>query len=106
MRLASEMVRPQVVRFLDEMLRDKEANLRIEEAYVGEAGPIVGKALRDAGIRDKTGAMVIAVRTTEGKVTHVPSGDLVVAPGQTLVVIGTPNDVQRLREAVGHSDDR
>jgi voltage-gated potassium channel len=102
MRLASEMVRPQVVRFLDEMLRDREANLRIEEAIVGDHGDLVGKKLRDAAVRDKTGALIIAVRSATGTVDYVPSPDLVLEAGQTLVVIGTPGDVARLRECVGH----
>jgi len=102
MRIASEMLRPQVVRFLDEMLRDREANLRIEEANVGEGGPAVGKKLRDGKIRERTGALIIAVRAADGSTTHIPNADLEIHPGQTLVAIGTPDDIDRLREAVAH----
>lgn len=101
MRLASEMVRPEVVRFLDEMLRDKEANLRIEEAAVGVRGEIVGKRLRDAAIRERCGVLIIAVRTTEGKTDYVPSGDLVLSPGLVVIAIGGPADIRRLRHALG-----
>ncbi|MCX4244685.1 potassium channel family protein [Paraliomyxa miuraensis] len=101
MRLASEMLRPQVVRFLDEMLRDKEANLRIEEAQVGPSGDLVGKSLREAGLRERCGVLVIAVRSPEGKADYVPSGDLVLEPGTWLIGIGGPEDIRRLRRAVG-----
>ena len=103
MRIASEMLRPQVVRFLDEMLRDRDANLRIEEANVGEDGSAVGKALRDAKIREKTGALIIAVRDSDGSTTHIPDADLEIQPGQTLVAIGTPDDIDKLRRAVDHT---
>ncbi len=102
MRLASEMVRPQVVRFLDEMLRDREANLRIEEAIVGDSGELVGKALREADIRQRTGVLIIATRSADGKIDYVPGPDTVMEPGQVLVMIGTPTAVKHLRALVGH----
>lgn len=101
MRLASEMLRPAVVRFLDEMLRDKEANLRIEEAAIGEKGELVGRTLRDASIRDRCGALIIAVRSPNGRTDYVPSGDLVLAPGMTVIAIGGPDDIRTLRRALG-----
>lgn len=101
MRLASEMLRPQVVRFLDEMLRDKEANLRIEEAQIGKTGDLVGKRLREAGIREHCGVLIIAVRSPEGETNYVPAGDLVLEPGVLLIAIGGPEDIRRLRRAVG-----
>jgi voltage-gated potassium channel len=101
MRLASEMLRPQVVRFLDEMLRDKEANLRIEEAEIGAAGELVGKRLRDAAIRDRCGVLLIAVRSQDGRTDYVPSGDLVLSPGVIVIGIGGPDDIRRLRRALG-----
>lgn len=101
MRLASEMLRPQVVRFLDEMLRDKEANLRIEEAEVGTDGDLVGQSLRNANIRERTGSLIIAVRSPQGQVDYVPSGDLVLERGFILIAIGGPDDIRNLRRAVG-----
>lgn len=100
MRLASEMIRPEVVRFLDEMLRDKEANLRIEEAVV-RVGTWIGKSLRQAKIREETGVLVIAVRSADGASTYVPSPDLVIEAGQVLVGIGRPDEVRMMRDAVG-----
>ena len=102
MRMVSEMIRPQVVRFLDDMLRDKDANLRIEEANVGPRGPAVGKELRHAGLRESSGALVIAVRDPDGTVTHVPPPDLELTPGYTLIAIGRPEQIRALRSEVGH----
>jgi len=106
MRLASEMVRPQVVRFLDEMLRDKEANLRIEEAEVGEKGEMVGQSLRDARIREHTGVLVIAMRDPQGKIDYVPSGEQILQPGFALIAIGMPKEIRRLRESIGDERPR
>jgi voltage-gated potassium channel len=54
MRMASVMIRPQVVEFLDKMLRDRDKNLRIEQVTVPDDSPLVGKALRDTSIRKIT----------------------------------------------------
>ena len=101
MRLASELLRPQVVRFLDEMLHDREANLRIEEAQVGPNGELTGSTLRDAGIRERTGTLIIAVRNPQGHNDYVPSGELKLEPGFVLIAIGGPEEVRRLRRLVG-----
>jgi voltage-gated potassium channel len=102
MRIASELLRPQVVRFLDEMLRDKDSRLRIEEATVTERGSIAGQTLREANLREAAGVLVLAVRSPEGTVSYVPPSDLRVQPGQTLIAIGTPDQIAVLRRLVGH----
>ncbi len=53
LRLVSEMVRPSVVRFLDEMMRDQRAAYRIDEVTLGGGMTQVGGSLRDAKIREK-----------------------------------------------------
>lgn len=102
MRLASELLRPHVVRFLDEMLRDKEARLRIEEANVGPSGDVVGLSLSKADLQRRAGVLVMAVRQSDGDVVHVPPPELVIEPGQTLIAIGTPENIEQLRATVGH----
>ena len=102
MRLASELLRPHVVRFLDEMLRDKDAALRIEEATVGPGGEVVGMSLAQANLRKRAGVLVMAVRVPDGSVVHVPPPELTLEPGQTLIAIGTRENIDVLRATVGH----
>lgn len=100
LRLASELLRPQVVRFLDQMLRE-DAGLRIEEATVGREGPAVGDTLGSARLRDVTGCLVLAIREPDGKATHAPPASAVIQPGQTLIAIGTHEQILHLRKLVG-----
>src|ERR1051325_5890379 len=60
MRLVSELLRPAVVRFLDEMLRDRRAAYRIEEVRLGDG--LLGDTLRDARVRERFGMTVLAMR--------------------------------------------
>lgn len=104
LRLASELVRPQVVRFLDDMLRSREAGLRIEEAVVSASCEVAGKTLQQAALRKRTGVLVIAVRSPDGEVQHAPPPDLKITPGQILIVIGRPEEVRAVRAKVGHGE--
>jgi voltage-gated potassium channel len=100
MRMVSVMIRPQVVEFLDRMLRDREKNLRIEQVTVPEDSPLVGKPLRDTPIRKITQLLVIAAYQPGREESYVynPGPDFKVAPGVVLVVLGMVDDVVRLRE--------
>ena len=98
-RMASELVRPEVVEFLDQMHRTDHA-LRMEEIVVPRSSPLVGKLLRDAPIRPRTKALVIAQRTLDGKFLYNPGPDSRIDAGITLIVLGDRQDVTTLRELV------
>lgn len=100
MRLASEMIRPSVVEFLDRMLRDRDKKLRIEEIDVADDSPLVGKTLAAASIRDRSQGLVVAARKDDEYVYN-PGGDLVIQPGMTLIVIADTQGIQSLREHLG-----
>ncbi len=96
MRMASEMIRPSVVSFLDTMLRDKETNLRIEEIKVA----LPGKRIKDLGL-DKFGdSLLLAVQTTSGWV-HNPAKDFALDTENTLVVMTTPDERAALERHFG-----
>jgi voltage-gated potassium channel len=95
-RLASEIVRPTVVQFIDHMLRNKDEVLRLEEVTVPEGSWFVGRALRDVPIRAATDLLVVALRVDQKFVYNPePSTELLV--GSVLVVLGTSRNVARLR---------
>lgn len=100
LRLVSEMLRPSVVRFLDEMMRDTRATYRIEEVTLGDTAEAIGTSLRDARIREKYGMTVLAVRPkNELAFMYNPDADVKLAPGTTLVVLGSAEQVSKLRTA-------
>jgi len=102
MRLASEMIRPHVVEFLDEMLRDRDKNLRIEEVQIPETCDEAGKTIREARLRQVTDALVLAIRDQERRsFAYNPHPDTVLEAGSILVVLGTPDAVARLKEHFG-----
>lgn len=97
-RMASELVRPEVNEFLDQMLRDKTKNLRIEECVVPEASSYCGVSLKDSPIRRETKLLVIAVRHKDRTFVYNPDPDHLIDGGTTLIVMGDAESVAKLRK--------
>jgi voltage-gated potassium channel len=102
-RLASELIRPEVNEFLDQMLRDKDKNLRLEEVTVPRGSGFVGLALKDTPIRRETRALVVAVRDGDRKFTYNPDPEHAIAEGTTLIVLGEADNIVKLRHLLGAS---
>lgn len=98
MRMASELIRPAVVSFLDRMLRGTDNALRVEEVHVPHRSSLIGKSLREADIADRTGLAVIAVKNAKtDEYRHVPRSSHVIAPDDILIVIGSPEQIESLK---------
>lgn len=99
-RMASEVIRPEVNEFLDEMFRDKDKALRLEEVTIPDESPLAGKTLKDTPIRQKTKLLVVAVRTRERLLLYNPDPEQVLDAGATLIVMGAAESVVVLRKLV------
>lgn len=98
LRMASEMLRPHVVSFLDRMLRSQDRSIRVEEAEVGAESPWIGHSLREVDIHRKTGLWVIAMKQPDqGDFCYNPSPDERLEAESVLIVIGKPDQVSNLR---------
>jgi voltage-gated potassium channel len=91
LRMASEMIRPTAVSFLDAMLRETDRNLRIEEIAIHEKG----KTLGDLGLEQYANTLLLAIREPDGWVYH-PKPDHVLGEQSRLVVMTTPQDRQAM----------
>lgn len=97
MRLASELVRPSVVQFLDRM---RSQDLRVEEVTIPADSDLVGSPLRETTIRHQTNALVLAVREPDGSYSYNPGPDFTLLAGQKLVVLCKTGDIPRLRDGI------
>lgn len=97
-RLASELVRPRVVEFLEELTRPTRQALRFEEVALPETPEFIGRTLRDIPIRDRTNLLVVALHLPSGEYLYNPRPDQVLERGVHLIVLGAPDSVIKLRE--------
>ena len=101
LRMASLVIRPNVVSFLDIMTGTGEVTLNLEEVEIPAGSWLIGKTLGDAKIPSKTGLIVIAVKKEgEDKFKFNPLSSEKINSNDVLVVLGNDEQISRLREYV------
>ncbi|RJP22630.1 MAG: potassium channel protein [Candidatus Abyssobacteria bacterium SURF_5] len=99
LRMASELIRPTVVSFLDTMLRDSSASIRFEEIPITPSSQFRNQTIRTARLRDNANLLVVAVKEAgASRFIYNPPPDTVLDEGMTVVVLGDSQQVQRLRK--------
>ena len=108
-RLASLATQPLVVDFLDIVTRgEKGLEFRLEEFGVPEDSFIAGQTIGELRIGERTGAMILATRNSEGTFDTSPSASDRIRAGDTLIVLGTREQISRLERLMrdeGVSED-
>ena len=95
-RMAAFVLRPHVAEFVDVVMHDRNLEFRLEELSIGAGSSMAGKTLRDARVRDRTGALVLAVRESHGNLRTNPSPDSAIEAGDLLIAIGTESELRAL----------
>jgi voltage-gated potassium channel len=96
--MAKLVLRPQVAAFLDIVSTSGGPELLFEEIEVKESCPEAGKTIRDLRIREATGAMIVALRKSDGSFDTTPSPDAALEAGDVMIAAGTPEELRRLEE--------
>ena len=95
--MANLVMRPEVIRFLDMISGLGPNKLRLEELSSTELRPeLRGLSIRELDVRSRTGATVISLKHETGDFTVSPPADLVPAPGDVLLFLGTDAQVLTL----------
>ena len=97
-RMASQLLHPNVIEFLEVITRHGEIEWRIEEIIVGPDSELEGKTLTESDIRGDTGANVLAVRRPNGSLMTDMAIDVGLRAGDTLISLGTPGQLARLAQ--------
>lgn len=99
LRLASEMVRPVTVGFLDSMIRDRSYTYRFEEVPVGPASPLVGRKVGRLEVSGRAPAVVAVKEVKTGRYSINPPEEQSLEAGDVLVVLGSTDEIARLKSA-------
>ena len=91
-----------VADFLDVVMHDGSLEFRLEDVAVPGGSTLAGKTLREAQVRDTTGAMVLAIRDGDGEFATNPGPDTVLSEGDVLIAIGTEEQLEQLVQLADH----
>ena len=94
------LAQPHVAEFVDVVMHDGSLEFRLEEVSVPHGSPLDGRTLRDARIRARTGALVLALRNEAGEFMTNPSPDVKIHAGHILIAIGTGSQLAALSESI------
>jgi di/tricarboxylate transporter len=77
---------------------EHRSNLRLIEAVLSSSSPLIGRRVRDAGIRSRYSAVVVAVHRL-GHQLHGTIGEVRLKPGDTLLLEAAPGFEKRYRDS-------
>lgn len=97
LRMTSEMVRPTVTTFLDEMLRDTNRNLRIEEVAIPDK--YTDKHLEDLPLKGLSQTLVLAIREKDSW-EYNPSQKYKIKESSRLIAMTTPEELKQLNNSM------
>ncbi len=100
-RMAAAALRPQVLDFMDGILTGSDRAFYLEEFLVDpQFCPAVGQTLREARLRSQTGALVLAIRRTDGTLIAGPTGETQLLSGDLLICLGTVEQLRQLNRVL------
>jgi voltage-gated potassium channel len=107
-RIASVILRPSVMNFLDVVVEGGDVAMRLEEVLVKEGSPLIGKRLRETGIGQQTGAIIVGIQGPDERGRINPAGhavlsSVVLSAGDQLIALGSEEQLARL-EGLARSD--
>ncbi len=98
-RMASLLLKPNVISFFDVITRIGEYQLDVEEVKVERGSELDGKTLTEAEIPKKTGLKILALKKSGSKKMLLnPNGKHLLNADDIMIVIGSEDQILKLRE--------
>ncbi|NIK92378.1 potassium channel protein [Mangrovimonas sp. CR14] len=95
--MASLVVIPDLIEFIDNLSIVGKSNINIEEVEVEKLYDTSAvKTIRDLDLRKKTGCNVIGFKSPEGEYIVNPDADINLVPNSKIIVLGRPEQIQKL----------
>ena len=95
--MAMSILKPISVEYIETVIHDHNITMDVEELRINQDSCLVGKTLANSGIKQQTGAIVIAILRKD-KVISNPDADQVISQGDLLIVFGLREQLHRLEE--------
>ena len=97
-RMAQAVLRPAVVDFIEFATQSENIELKMEEMTIRKGSSLDGVALKDCGIRQELGIIIVAIKRLDGKMEFNPSPDSMLYAGDCLIALGQPGQLKVLED--------
>jgi voltage-gated potassium channel len=101
--MAQVLLRPAVGDFIELTAMTDTMDLVIEQVELADDSPLVGKFIRDCGIRSELNAIIVAIKRGAQASLFNPPGDTTLQAGDILVVIGNREALETLESTANPS---
>ncbi len=99
--MASLVAKPDLAEFFHRLSFEGNEGVNLVEVVCSELPQeFQGRTIHDMSIRRLTGANIVGFRTTEGQYIINPGGDTVRVPHAKLFVLGTPDQIEKVKEII------
>lgn len=106
-RMAAMVLRPTIISFLDTITRAGDVELDLEDVIIGASSSICDQSLKQMQIPQRIGLTVLATKKeSSGNIQFNPDPNEVLRQGDSLIVLGTSEQVSQLRRLADDDGDR
>ncbi len=95
-RMARQLIHPNILEFMDVVMHRGEVDILIEDIGLSERSSLRDQTIAATEIRRRIGANILAVRRPDGEVFMNPAVDFALRAGDTLIALGTPDQLDLL----------
>jgi voltage-gated potassium channel len=95
-QMAQMLLRPAVADFIELATMTEQLELEMEQIEITEGSPFINIQLKSTDIRSSLNVIVIAIKRKKGDMIFNPSADTLIETGDSLVVIGSHENLEAL----------
>jgi voltage-gated potassium channel len=99
-RMGMAILKPTVIEFLDLAVHSADFDLSVEQYEIGDSSVLVGRTLKEIGIRERTGATLLTVKRKADAVMSSVHPDYVFQKGDLVVVLGSSESLNKFSAMV------
>lgn len=97
-RMASLLLRPGVIDFIDVVAREKNVDLNIEEVSITGNSSLKDKNLLESPIRKDLNIIIVSIQKKSGKFIYNPQSSTKIEEGDKLIALGEESNLRKLQK--------
>lgn len=100
-RMAMSILKPISVEYIETVIHDHNIEMEMVELKIDQGSCLVGKTLSTSGIKQQTGAIILAILRNKQVVSN-PGADEEILQGDLLIVLGLREQLHRLEDVAAN----